>query len=117
MYALAAIHKFVDVDIHCYTGQHISILLRHLLFRHQVVNHLADSDLGCCRKVSVRTHGDNMCWGFCTRPGEMHVFADNKLQNALQRGLDRSNVDFAVTLGGMAVPNLKESSFNMDRDK
>ena len=47
----------------------------------------------------------------------MHVFADNKLQNALQRGLDRCNVDFAVTLGGMAVPNLKESSFNMDRDK
>src|SRR5271163_370494 len=79
-----------------------------MFFGDQEIDHLADGQRGAGVEVVVEAHGDVVRGGFGARPLQVQVLADDELERADERSLERGDVHFAVALAGVAVANFKE---------
>ena len=79
-------------------------------------DHVADSHLGGGFEVLVETHGDILRWGFAAGPKEMLILVNDELERASELSFKSGDVDFAVALSGVAVPDFEESAFGVDGD-
>ena len=117
VHAHRAVHQLGDVEIHRDAGEHVGVLARHPLFRHQEIDRLAHRILGGRHQVAVDPHDDPVRRRLGARPLEVHVLADDHLDGAAQRCLHRGDVDLAIALAGMSVADLEQRARHPHRNE
>lgn len=116
MDSFVGVYELGDVEVGGDAGEDVGVFVGEVLLGHEKVDHFADGLFGGLREVIVHAHDDVVRRGFGAGPFEVQVFADDEAEDSGEGGLHGGDVDFAVSLSGVAVADFEERSFGVDRD-
>ena len=115
--AFPAIDHLGNAEIDGHAAQHVGVIASQVLFVDQEIDHFPHGHLGRFFQVLVKPHRDVVGRCFGPRPPQADVFADDEAEGAVQRGLDRREVHFAVSLPCVPVSHLEQPTLRMDRNE
>ena len=117
MDANIAVHKLSYVDINRNAGQHIGLIAVKVLLLDKKVDHVAHRESRGLFEIRAEAHADVAGRCLRSRPEQMLILMNDELEGAGEKGLHRSDIDFAVSLPGVAVADFQQGALYVHRDE